>query len=123
MDPSSPDAALLRSLERSYERIGGTNGAIDAPALQRALGLRSEELARRMFSLFDRNGDGAIQRDEFIEAVRRLIVGDPRERLHFAFRLHDHDGDGTIDREELARMIALSLAEDGLTPRPARVER
>ena len=39
---------------------------IDEAELQRALGLRSSYLTKRVLSLFDRNKDGVIQRAEFV---------------------------------------------------------
>jgi predicted ferric reductase/Ca2+-binding EF-hand superfamily protein len=105
------DARLLASLERAFRRHAGDDARIDPGELQKALGLRSEYLARRVFAAFDRNGDGTIDRDEFLEGARALVSGTDREKLAFAFRVHDHDGDGFLDRQELLRMIAISLAE------------
>jgi len=74
-------------------------------------------LAPRVLSMFDRNGDGVIARDEFIAGIRDLVLGDVRHKLWFAFRLHDHDGDGFIDETEMLRMISLAIAESELTER------
>lgn len=114
---SSNDAELLKTLEKAFAHHAGADAAIDIVDLQRALGLRSEYFARRIFTLFDANGDGVVSRDEFLHAVRGLVLGTPREKLGFAFRLHDHDGDGFLDRDEITRMIALSLAESDVIER------
>ncbi len=111
--PVSPaDLRLLERLERSFAALAGDDAVIDADDFQRALGLRSEYLARRVLALFDTDGDGVVRRDEFIAGVRRLVFGTAGDKLAFAFRLHDHDGDGKIDRDEMRRMIAIGLAED-----------
>jgi len=112
--PPEVDEALLADLEEAFASLAGPDARIDPAELQRALGLESEYLARRVFALFDRDGDGAIDRDEFIDRVRGLVFGTPRQKLRFVFRLHDHDGDGFISRSELHRMICLSLAEDDI---------
>lgn len=109
--PSSSDVALLAILERAFAQHAGGDAVIDPAELQRALRLRSSYLAGRVFSAFDRDGDGAIGKDDFLATVRALIAGTPREKLAFALRVHDHDGDGSIDRDELTRMIAIALAE------------
>jgi Ca2+-binding EF-hand superfamily protein/ferredoxin-NADP reductase len=111
MPASSTDRELLRSLDRAFSDLAGRDGVIDQDDLKSALKLKSDYLARRVFSLFDHDGDGVIRRDEFLGTVRALIFGSDRDKLLFAFRLHDHDGDGSIDQQELVRMIAISLAE------------
>jgi predicted ferric reductase/Ca2+-binding EF-hand superfamily protein len=122
-DSVPPDSALVRTLERSFSHLAGDDAVIDVRELQRGLGLRSEYLARRVMAGFDRDGDGLLRREEFLEGVRQLVLGPPEDRLRFAFRLHDEDGDGNLDRGELTRMITLALAEDDLTTQGAEVER
>jgi predicted ferric reductase/Ca2+-binding EF-hand superfamily protein len=124
MQPSpEPTSALLRIMERSFANLASSDGAIDAGGLKQALGLRAEYLARRILALFDLDGDGFIRRDEFLEGVRKLVLGTVRDKLSFAFRLHDHDGDGSLDRLDLTRMVTLALAEDDVSVPGAKVER
>jgi len=111
------DQRLLETLEASFARIAGPAGVIDADALQRALGLRSAYLARRVLARFDRDGDGRIDREEFLAGVRALVFGGERERLAFAFQLHDHDGDGYLGAGDVHRMVAMSLADGALEGR------
>lgn len=113
---------LVASLSARFDHLAGDDAVIDAAELQRALGLRAEYLARRVLAVFDADGDGVIRRDEFLEGVRKLVTGTPREKLGLAFRVHDHDGDGALDRQDLERMILLALAEDDVATSPARVE-
>lgn len=117
------DEELLATLEEGFAALAGSDGRIAPAALQRTLGLRSEYLARRVFDLFDRDGDGTIDRDEFLDRVRSLVFGTRQQKLRFVFRLHDHDGDGFISRQELRRMICLSLAEDEIELDDATVDR
>lgn len=115
--PSAIDQELVAAIERAFAGHAGEDGVIDLPELQRALGLRSEYLARRVLALFDANGDGVVSRDEFVAQVKKIVTGTDREKLELAFRLHDHDGDGTLDRTEITRMIAMSLAESDIAER------
>ena len=120
LDPLLVDSRLLSLLEKAFAGHAGTDALIDAAELQKALGLRSSYLAGRVLAAFDRNGDGVIAKDEFIEGVRQLVFGDARHRLWFAFRLHDHDGDGFIDETEMLRMISIALAEGEINERPSQ---
>jgi NADPH oxidase 5 len=115
--PSGNDARLLSTLERAFAKHAGADGVIDVAELKKALGLRSEYLARRVLAAFDLDGDGVIQKQEFLEGVRKLCLSSDTDKLMFAFRLHDHDGDGTLSRDELFRMIAIGLAENDVTER------
>jgi Ca2+-binding EF-hand superfamily protein len=109
--PAVADERLLDALERAFARHAAGSENIDAGRLKQALGLRSEYLAQRVLAAFDRNGDGVISRDEFMDGVRALVFGSDRDKLLFAFHVHDHDGDGSISEVEMRRMIAISLAE------------
>lgn len=115
--PSPLDAQLLSTLERAFAERAAGDGRLDLEGLKKALGLRTEYIARRMMQIFDANGDGVVTKDEFLAAVRSLVAGSDREKLFFAFRLYDHDGDGFLDRLEIERMISLSLAESAIPER------
>ena len=115
--PAVADNELLQLLERAFARHAGADARIDADELQKALGLRSLYLARRVLAAFDRDGNGTIERDEFLQAVRRLLFGDARDKLSFAFRIHDSDGDGFIDPTEMLRMISIGMAESEIAER------
>ncbi|MEP7050221.1 MAG: EF-hand domain-containing protein [Pseudomonadota bacterium] len=118
--PSAIDARLLASLERAFASHAGKDGVIDEAELQRALGLRSQYLARRVLAIFDGNRDGVIQKDEFLAWATRLLRGSVREKLWFAFQLHDHDGDGFIDQTEMLRMISIAMAESEIIARASQ---
>lgn len=116
--PSARVQELREELERltaSFNQIAGDSGQITVPAFQQAFELRSEFVARHLFRQFDRNGNGVIERDEFIAAIERLLTGSAEDKLAFLFRVHDQDSDGTIIRVELERLIHLGLAESAVT--------
>lgn len=110
--PSYVDERLLATLERAFTHHAGDDGVIDFGDLKRALGLRSDALVRRVLAAFDLDADGLIQREEFLSCVRRLIHGNERDKLWFAFRAHDSDGDGYLSPAEVEWMITIALAEN-----------
>jgi NADPH oxidase 5 len=114
---STVDAILLAKLERAFNEHAGDDARIDLPELQKALGLRSEYLARRVLTLFDTNHDGVVSKEEFLAGARTLLFGSDRDKLWFAFRLYDHDGNGFLDRHEVMRMLSMTLAENEIVER------
>jgi predicted ferric reductase/Ca2+-binding EF-hand superfamily protein len=118
--PSLDDQRLLATLERAFATHAGRDGVIDLRDLQKALGLRSEYLTRRVLKAFDRDENGVIDKNEFLAGVRTLVFGTDREKLWFAFRMHDHDGDGSLDRQEVLRMISICIAEADVAVRAAQ---
>jgi predicted ferric reductase/Ca2+-binding EF-hand superfamily protein len=108
----SLDPRLLELLNESFAKCAGKDHQLDSADLKRALRVRDEFLAQRVFAILDRDGSGNVCRTEFLEAVRRLVFGSPREKLRLAFQIHDLDGNGRIEADELRRMIALNLTEE-----------
>lgn len=106
--------AELDQLAASFAHVAGTTGQLSAAAFQQALALQSDYVARHLFRLFDRDGNGTIERHEFIAAIERLLAGTPHDKLAFLFRVHDQDDDGAIARLELERLIHLGLAESAV---------
>jgi Ca2+-binding EF-hand superfamily protein/ferredoxin-NADP reductase len=117
---ASLDRQLLARLEQSFEAHAGDDNLIDAKDLQTALGIRSEYLAKRVLKALDRDKSGALDKQEFLSAVRALVFGDDREKLEFVFRLHDDDDDGALSEHEILRMISIGLAESDLVSRKSQ---
>jgi len=69
------------------------------------------------FSQFDKNGDGSITLDEFIQIMHRQVPGHDTPAFEDAelvalFQAMDADGGGTVDYHEFAEQWALDRAED-----------
>jgi predicted ferric reductase/Ca2+-binding EF-hand superfamily protein len=117
---ASLDRQLLARLAQAFEAHAGSDGLIDAKDLQKALGIRSEYLAKRMLKALDRDQSGTLDKQEFLAAVRALVFGSEREKLEFVFRLHDDDDDGSLSELEILRMISIGLAESDLVSRKSQ---
>jgi Ca2+-binding EF-hand superfamily protein len=63
-------------------------------------------LREQIFKVFDTNGDGLIDREEFMRGLAMCCRGELNDKLKFCFSMFDLSGDGFIDRGELHRCLA-----------------
>lgn len=104
----------LNELKQVFTAIAGQDQQIDQREFQKALGIKDEYFATKLFSLFDADHSGTININEFLHSVENLILDSDEEKLKFAYRLHDVNGDGKIEKAELAALITASLTENNL---------
>jgi NADPH oxidase 5 len=122
-EPFALDESALALLHECFGELAGPDSRIDAADLKRSLAIKDPFLVERVLAVFDHNRDGSITRVEFLRGIPRLLFGNVRDKLRFAFRVHDLDGDGVLERIEIVRMLELGLAEDGAAPNATVVER
>ncbi|KAL5213229.1 hypothetical protein ABZP36_024076 [Zizania latifolia] len=68
---------------------------------------------RRVFELFDHDGDGRITREELTESLERLGMPVPGEELAAAIARIDANGDGCVDMGEFAELYETVMRGDG----------
>lgn len=66
--------------------------------------LEMEDNLRTAFANFDKDGSGAITKDELREALKHTLGGDPEE-LEQLVREADSNGDGVINFEEFCALM------------------
>ncbi|KAH7831168.1 putative serine/threonine-protein phosphatase 2B regulatory subunit [Monocercomonoides exilis] len=114
------DEMELKQIWKHFARISSSktvDGVIDKEEFKEALGLTgSDAIADRIFSVFDENGDGFINAQEFVCGLSffsKKATFD--EKLHFAFNIYDIDKNGHIDKSELLHILKASLFENTLS--------
>ncbi len=105
---------FLIDLKNRFKEIAGEDQLIDRNEFQDGLKLSNKEITNRLFDIFDKDGSGTIDYNEFIGTIGSIVNGDQSEKIHFAFELHDLDNSGFIDRHELKVLIQQSFIENNL---------
>mmetsp|Transcript_46445 Transcript_46445/g.68641 ORF Transcript_46445/g.68641 Transcript_46445/m.68641 type:complete len:229 (-) Transcript_46445:179-865(-) len=77
-----------------------------------AMGFKSQNfILKRMFEVFDENGDNGITFSEFLKGLSALSgKASEQEKMRFSFRLYDVNKDGKISKAELKTMLAGSVS-------------
>lgn len=88
-----------------------------------ALGMRSDSLfVRQMFNCVDKDSDGNISFQEFLDTVVMFSKGKPEDKLRIVFDMCDHESKGLIEKNELVDVLrslvdiakTKSVNEDGI---------
>ena len=118
----------LTRIKDEFYKASGTSNSVDYDkfgTVLDTLGLDLKETAvKRLFELFDRNGDGQVNFRELIAGLACLSPNSKASesegaglerpstaKIKFCFDLYDVDEDGVITREELGSMLEAMSAE------------
>ena len=76
-----------------------------------ALGMKGDDVfVKMMFNIVDKDGDGRISFQEFLDTVVLFSKGKTEDKLRIIFDMCDNDRNGVIDKVELSEMLR-SLVE------------
>lgn len=107
----SPDISLVMRTSLSRQEFA------------EALGMKSDSLfVKQMFNCVDKDGNGRISFQEFLDTVVMFSRGKPDDKLRIIFDMCDYSGKGVIEKQELVRMLrslvdiakTKSLTENGV---------
>ncbi|XP_055791016.1 dual oxidase 2-like [Salvelinus fontinalis] len=71
-----------------------------------ALGLKPDSLfVDSMFTLADKDGNGYLSFQEFLDVIVIFMKGSPEEKSKLMFSMHDVDGDGFLSKEDYSRLL------------------
>ena len=105
---------FLIDLKNKFREIAGDDQLIDRQEFQNGLDLSNKEISNRLFDIFDKDNNGAIDYSEFMDTITSMVSGKEEEKIRFAFELHDLDNSGYIDKYELKVLIKQSFIENSL---------
>ena len=69
----------------------------------------------RAFAVFDRQRNGRVIVDEYIETLTQLAGKNADAAIEFLFRMYDINEDGALEFGELKEVLKASIAESGMT--------
>lgn len=80
--------------------------------------------AGHIFRTFDKNNDGTIDFNEFIQGLSIIMRGGKEMKLKWAFEMYDSDGSGEVCRKEMLEIVRsiFRLAGDDVCSRLPRDE-
>ncbi|KAJ8252397.1 hypothetical protein COCON_G00217090 [Conger conger] len=74
--------------------------------LANALGLKPDSLfVDSMFTLADKDGNGYLSFQEFLDVIAIFMKGSPEEKSKLLFTMHDINGDGFLSKEEFSTLL------------------
>ena len=105
---------FLIDLKNKFREIAGEDQLIDINEFRDGLELANHKICDRLFTIFDKDGNGSIDYKEFMDTIESMVGASDSDKIRFAFQLHDLDDSGFIDRNELKILIKQSFAENRL---------
>ncbi|NXY65304.1 EFCB1 protein, partial [Callaeas wilsoni] len=87
----------------------GFDRTVFRDTLHSAFGMTDDVVLDRVFSTFDRDNNGCITVEEWVEGLAVLLRGTLEEKIKYCFDVYDLNGDGYISREEMFQMLKNSL--------------
>ncbi|KAF7508504.1 Calcineurin subunit B [Endocarpon pusillum] len=89
------------------------NGTIERDEFLSLPQVSSNPLATRMIAIFDEDGGGDVDFQEFVTGLSAFSSkGNKEEKLHFAFKVYDIDRDGYISNGELFIVLKMMVGSN-----------
>jgi len=101
---SSTEVKRLRTRFRKLD--ADDSGTLSVDEIMKLPNITENPLVRRVVDVFDTNGDGELDFQEFLNGLAQVAnKADRRQKLAFAFRIYDIDKDGYISNGELFQAL------------------
>ncbi len=103
----------ILNLHRFYKYFSATNkddGVIDYSEFCEALSIPHSEVTRRIFLLFDTNGDKFINFREFIVGIGNFLYESQEDKIKLSFKLLDIKGHGVCPKNEVISILQNSVS-------------
>lgn len=78
------------------------------------LGEKAGMMGDALFRVFDEDGSGTMDFEEYIMAINCTNLTEPKEKLTWIFNVFDEDGGGSIDIDEVIKLVIGLFAIGGV---------
>ncbi|XP_004600330.1 calcineurin subunit B type 2 [Sorex araneus] len=104
----------IKRLSRSFKKLDlDSSGSLSVKEFMAMPELKNNPLVKRVIDLFDVDGNGEVDFQEFIQGTSQFCVkGDEERKLRFAFSIYDLDKDGYISNGELFQVLKLMVGNN-----------
>ncbi|KAI0021944.1 calcineurin subunit B [Xylariomycetidae sp. FL0641] len=108
------DAEEVERLKKRFMKLDKDNsGTIERDEFLSLPQISSNPLATRMIAIFDEDGGGDVDFQEFVSGLSAFSSkGNKEEKLRFAFRVYDIDRDGYISNGELFIVLKMMVGSN-----------
>ncbi|XP_036289073.1 calcineurin subunit B type 2 [Pipistrellus kuhlii] len=104
----------IKRLGKRFKKLDvNSSGALSANELLSLPELWHNPLAKRVFEVFDADGDGQVDFEEFVAGTSQFSIrSDEEQKLRFAFNIYDMDKDGYISNGELFQVLKMMVGNN-----------
>ncbi|XP_007948503.1 calcineurin subunit B type 2 [Orycteropus afer afer] len=104
----------IKRLGKSFRKLDlDKSGALSVQEFLSLPELRHNPLLRRVIDVFDADGNGEVDFQEFILGASLFSVrGGEEQKLRFAFSIYDMDRDGYISNGELFQVLKMMVGDN-----------
>ena len=88
----------LKWLENVFRRTVGENGEIRLQDFKNIVHSKNPFFVERVFHIFDKDDNGSISLQEFIDAMHQFAGQSPDDKIKFLFKVYDIDGKFTLKK-------------------------
>merc|ERR1712000_231603 len=111
---SNFDREEVDRLRKRFEKLDRDNsGTIERDEFLSLPQISSNPLATRMIAIFDEDGGGDVDFEEFVKGLSAFSnKGNKEQKLRFAFKVYDIDRDGYISNGELFIVLKMMVGSN-----------
>ncbi|KAI5481096.1 calcium-dependent protein serine/threonine phosphatase [Pseudohyphozyma bogoriensis] len=104
----------IQRLKKRFMKLDkDNNGEIDRDEFLQIPQIANNPLSNRMIAIFDENGGGTVDFQEFVAGLSAFSSrGGRDEKLRFAFKVYDMDRDGFISNGELFLVLKMMVGNN-----------